>query len=333
MRYYVFILFFAVILATTQTVVAQINPMSSNELDIQVIPQNPKPNEIVNIILASYATDINAANITWSINGKVQKNGVGLKNFTFTAGDIGSKTNLQIEVQTKEGEVITNTINISPVSVDLMWQSKSYVPPFYKGKAMFSHQNSLTIIAIPHIVSNGQEISAKKLIYIWKKDGSVSEQDSGYGKNTFTFDGSLISRPVMVEVSVSSAQTGDTGYAHTTLTPIEPKLIFYKKDPLYGIEFQKALSGDVGLGTESEINVLGIPMFYGVTNKRNADLTYNWSVNGFPINSELNRSSQVFRRKEGEFGKSNISLDITSESKILQYSSGNFNINFDNNTQ
>ncbi len=309
---------------------AQIEIPSTTDINVELIPSNPKPNEFVSASITSYSTDINSAKITWSLNGKTQKSGVGEKSLIFNSGDVGTTNILYISVKTKDGEIVEKSITISPVSIDLIWQNESFVPPFYKGKALYSHQNKITFIALPHIFNNGKEESPKNLIYTWKKNGSVVESASGYGKNTYTSEGSVISRALSIEVTVTSPSTNASGYAHTVVTPIEPSIVFYKKDPLYGIEFQKALSGAINIENASEINILAIPFFFGVTDKKSNDLTYIWSINGSEV-ANAGSSNQVFRKKEGTKGNSLISLSIENSNKILQYSSESFNLVFDNN--
>lgn len=182
MRYSVFILLFLSFFYTNSVLNAQSDSLSTTPINIEVLPENPNPNEPVKITVNSFSTDINSASITWIVNGKISKTGIGEKVFILTVGDTGTNTKLDIVVKTKEGETVNNTLNFSPVAVDLVWQSESFVPPFYRGKAMYSHQNNVTMIAIPHIVSGGKEINPKNLVYSWSKDDRVIESDSGYGK-------------------------------------------------------------------------------------------------------------------------------------------------------
>jgi hypothetical protein len=302
-------------------------PQSS--ISVNIIPKNPGPNETVNVSIDSYATDLNSATVTWRVNGEKKQSGVGLKKFSFTTGNINVTTNLTIIIQTREGETIEKVYRIKPTSVDLIWQSESIVPPFYKGKALFSYQNKIKFIALPHITgSNGQEISAKKLIYKWKKNGTVLGDYSGYGMNTYTMIDSVISRPINIEVEVTSPDDNGVGYANTTVTPVKPTIVMYEKNPLYGIQFQKALVGTQELSDSKEINVIGAPFFFGTTNSNDTNLVYKWAINGKQISNNEDRTTQVFRQKEGTVGISKISLSIENELKILQSASNSFNLSF-----
>jgi hypothetical protein len=307
---------------------AQLDNTSLTNINVSLVPENPKPGDTIYVSLVSYSTDINAAKITWSINGKAQKSGVGQKTFTFTAGGMNESQTLDISIITAEGEDIEKSYTIKPSSVDLLWESSSFTPAFYKGKAMFSHQNVISFIALPHITDgSGREIGAKNLIYRWKKNGTVMDSDSGYGKNVFIMTGSLISRPLDIEVDVTSQDNLESGYARTIVNPVEPEILFYEKNPLYGIEFQKSLRGSIDL-SEPEIAVIGMPLFFGTKTLYAPELKYVWKINGTPIDDDTSQTIRVFRQKEGVTGKATIGLSLENTRKILQYTSSSFDLSF-----
>lgn len=322
MRYFAITILLLMSLLIATPINAQLDQLT-DIINIELIPENPGPNEVIQASLSSYDTNLNAAKITWKVDGKVTKTGAGEKVINFTTGDIGQKTTLSFSVATVEGQLIEKTFNITPGTVDIFWQTNGYVPPFYKGKSLYSHQNSVMVVAMPHLVSEGKEIPAKNIIYTWKKNENVMEDDSGYGKNTFSFEGSIISRPVKIEVTASSQNGEVQGYAHTTIYPTDPVVMFYKKDPLYGVLFQNALQGDVNIDKINELAVIGIPMFFDSTN-----LVYKWQVNGLQTNQNPNTNIQLFRKKEGTSGRSTVSLSVENREKILQYSASNFGVVF-----
>lgn len=331
MRYSIFVLLFVCSLGFSATTHAQVPSTLTAQIDVNMVPENPGPNQMVNVSLVSYSTDINTASITWRVNGGTQKSGVGQKTFSFTTGNTNTTTTLGITIVTKEGETVTKTFSIKPAGVDLIWQTDGFVPPFYKGKTLFSYQNRITFIALPHMTSgNGAEISAKNLIYKWTKDGTVINTASGLGNSTYTFVGSLISRPLDIEVEVTSPNQNGVGTAEVVVSPVDPSVVFYKKNPLYGIEFQKALTGTVGLTDSKELAVFGAPFFFGTLSANAPELLYKWSVNGSSIDSDTSQTTRVFRQLEGTSGTSNISLQIENSRKILQLANGNFNLMFGN---
>ena len=337
MKYVVFTLFVILSFVLFGNITwAQINfqqPVPT-EIEVEMYPQNPGPNQTVIVSIKSYGTDLNSGKITWKINGKIEKSGLGIKNFEFRTGDMGVLTTLDITAETLQGEVVKKTIRIRPSSVDIMWQSYGFTPPFYKGKSMFSHQNKIMFIAIPHITgSGGVEVSAKNLIYTWKQNGSVIEYASGYGFNTYTLISPIISRPLNVEVEVVDPNNGGVGYAKIIATPESPSVVLYKKDPLYGIEFQKAFGEKVELKDSREITMVAMPFFFGTLDSNDSGLSYMWSINNILINDGVNMGTRIFRQQEGTSGTSRISLSIENSDEILQTASFGFNLMFDDTNQ
>ncbi len=308
---------------------AQIPGVDNSDLNVELIPESPHPNEVVNVRLTDYSIDLDSSRIIWKINGVVKQSGTGNKTFSFTVGDLNSHTILTIDVSAASGQNLEKIVEVRPSSVDILWQSESFTPPFYRGKALFSYENKITFIAIPHISSGSGEIPTKNLIYKWEMNSNVIDDSSGYGKNTFTTIGSLIARPLEVTVEVSSLDGIFSGRGHIITTPVDPKLLLYQDDPIYGLQFQKALNNNLNLGGE-EIEVMGIPFYFGIKDLSSPYISFKWSINGVPTDNDVSANTQVFRKKEGTSGTSNISLRVEDSQKILQAATSNFNLNFNN---
>lgn len=311
------------------------NPLHSQELGVtetvnfEMVPEVPKAGEQVGVFLNSFVTNIDLCNITWKLNGKVIKSGIGEKKFEFTMGKDGTVTSLEVSVKTPEGATYSKNYSLKPTSVDMILESDGVVPPFYKGKNIFTHQNQLTIVAVPHIIgNNGAEINPKTLVYKWKKNGSVIESALGYGKNTYTFEGSLISRPMNISVEITSDQ--GVGYGSIYITPSDPFILFYKKDPIYGIQFQKALEASEPLNNSKEITILATPYFIDLGGYVSNSLMYKWAINGKQIQDDGQRKFQTFRQNEGSSGTANISLSVENPDKILQFAQKSLMLSFTN---
>lgn len=321
----IFISIFGVFITTN----AQGFGVDEGNLIIEFIPEIPKENEIVYVYVKSYSLNVDSAKFTWKINGKTIKSGYGEKVFNFTMGEIGQKINLDMIVDTLESGLMQKNYSFVPVSIDLIWQSNGYVPPFYKGKSLFGHQNNISVIAVPHIPGpNGVDMNPKNMIYKWKKNGSVMENASGFGRNVLNFEGSLISRDINITVEVTSSDEKGFAYGNTKIKPINPSILVYKKDLIYGIEFQKAIIGDYKINNLNEISLFAAPFFFEDLDYDN-DLAYKWSINGIPIRDIPGSGTQVFRKKEGAIGTSNISVSIENTERILQFAESKLNLTFD----
>ena len=318
------------VFAAGQSVVAQDFSSGAGGADVAVefSPSAPGPGQSVVATATSFSVDLNSADIAWFVNGKMKKTGAALTSFSFTTGALNQTTVIDVVVTATNGQTIKKTFSVKPADVDLIWQASSYTPPFYLGKALFSHEERLEFVAIPHIIgSNGAEISASQLVYKWTKNGTVVGDFSGLGKNTYTMIGSIISVPIDMQVEVTTTDGVSVADAETTVAPIAPQIVFYQKDPLNGIQFQNALSGSFALTTK-EIDILAVPFFFAKDDMGAGNLQYAWNINGYSVDNDLSKTNRVFRPQSGVSGTSNISLSITNTNKILQMADGSFNLTF-----
>lgn len=295
---------------------------SSSDISIGTLPTNPGPNQSIQVTIESYSINLNSSKISWYVNNKLITQGVGIKTIPTQTGNLGSETVISVQIDT-ETETLTKKLTIIPTSVNILWEARTYTPPFFKGKALFSHQSNILFTAIPRIVVKGKEIPKENLIYTWSKNGVILGDKNGYGKYTLPQTGSVISRPFSIEVEVSDPNTGITAFNTTNVQPIEPEIIIYKTDPLYGVEYSKAILDSLPLSGK-EITLTAVPYFF--SNIEN--ISYNWSINGNDISDGQNTSTRVFRKVGEVFGISQINLKIIQKNKILQFASHNVSIEF-----
>src|SRR5579872_1392699 len=141
-------------------------------ISIDMTPSNPGPNQKTLIVINSFAMDLNSATVTWFVNGAKVLSGEGAKQFSITTGAIGQRTNIDIRISSITGD-IDKTFSIVPASIDLIWEADTYVPPFFKGKPLFTDQSTITFIALPHMLRNGVEVNPANLIYKWSENDTV----------------------------------------------------------------------------------------------------------------------------------------------------------------
>ncbi|HVU85592.1 MAG TPA: hypothetical protein VHC50_12165, partial [Puia sp.] len=128
------------------------NIQQSTSIIMSVIPANPKPGDIVDISLNSFAEDLNTSTITWVVNGKSSSGGVGQKSFSLQAPAAGSTTTVTAIVKTSDGQLSEVSTALHPAVMDLLWQAEdSYVPPFYRGKALPGPDTFVKVVAMPQI--------------------------------------------------------------------------------------------------------------------------------------------------------------------------------------
>ena len=143
-------------------------------------PENPGANTQVSANITSYTFDVNRSAIAWIINGKVAGSG---KNFSFTTGNLGSKTELRVSAITPDEKPLSKYFTFQAAEVDLLWETSSYIPPSYQGKALPPPQASIKVTAVPQ----GIKTAASRLIYEWRRNDKNLPDSSGQGKNTLNF--------------------------------------------------------------------------------------------------------------------------------------------------
>jgi hypothetical protein len=296
----------------------------SNELSVDLVPTYPAPNSMVFVSLRMYTEDLNRALIVWTLNGKQLEQGRGLTSFSFMTGPVGSPSRLMIDITLQSGVTFSREVNIRPASVDLLWQSDSFVPPFYRGKALFPKQGNIFISAIPNFNSGASQVDPSKLIYKWTVNNKVQEFNSGYGKSVISVSGPILGTPINAEVQIIDPSNNMTAENSIRIQPVEPIVLFYENSPLYGIIFEKAINSGIGLNGE-EVNIVAFPMFMNTQD----DIAFSWRMNGKSA-PEVAGLSATFRKPEGRGGSTLLSLSAENHSRILQYTEGGLNINYDN---
>jgi hypothetical protein len=298
----------------------------SSELGVEIVPNYPRPNETVFINLSLYTDDLNSANITWYNNGKNVLSGKGETRYSFTTGPIGTESKIEIRVSLLSGVSFSKIINLNPASVDLIWEADSYVPPFYKGKALHPMQGSLKVAAMPEFIKNGRRISASNLVYQWSNGINVYQSQSGYGKSTIILNGSILGRSENMEVLVTDPVNNLVAQGFVNISPIDPEIVFYENSPYYGHLFDSAVTGTLNLKTE-EIQILVAPYYF--SKESAGGLKYEWRLNSQIIPDLSGSRTAIFRKPEEETGQSVISLRIENINRILQQANNDLTMNFE----
>lgn len=315
-------------LAVETSIPAQI-PELQEQISVNVDKDFPKPYETVNIDLEAFGTDLNKANIIWTVNGKVEKQGTGEVKFSVQAGGVGSVKRVGIQISPYGGVAIKKSLTIAPAEIDLIWEARTYTPPFYKGKAFYTPQENIVVVAMPNFIAeNGSRLDSKKLIYTWQKNGDVEQDQSGYGKNTYKMQGGIL----MKEDTISAEVTGfakEKAKESIDLRLLSAEALFYENNPLYGILFNKSLSGTYAFN-ETEKNVEVFPYYFGAFRKSDPSLTYEWLLNNQKISVDSNKSNLVFRNTGEESGTSLIGITIGDTENFLQEARNSVYLKFAN---
>ncbi|HVU06500.1 MAG TPA: hypothetical protein VHC46_01220 [Thermodesulfobacteriota bacterium] len=304
-------------LFSVSTAAAQSIPGIAEPVTFQISPEFPRPNTSVTVSAQSFSTDLDRATFTWYVEGKVFKKGVGITSISVPVAT--AAISVSVNVATIDIGTVSNKATIRPGSVDLLWQSDGYAPPFYKGKALETYGSSFKVTAISNLVgSNGKRADPKTLVYSWKKNGMADGAQSGYGKDSYTGTQSSYVRggdDISVEVSTVSHDAGAT--RTITITPAAPEVLFYENSPLYGIVYERALAGSMTLAGE-EITLRAEPFNISASKMLLNDLSIDWTLNDTTVSDFKDRNEITLRTTGAAGGQSNIGILIQHKTKLLQ---------------
>lgn len=318
---YALLLFFALYsIATTNLVQAQsiLPPGYEEEVVTEMVPSIPRPGEKTTIRVISVNTNLQRSMISWVATDGQQKKGVGETVFSFTAPALGSQLAILLTITKESGDTLTKTVTVASGDVDLLIEADTYTPPLYKGRALFTGQSIGTIVAIPNLVSGGVKKSPQELIYTWEKNNQVIQDISGYGKDTMKFQGSILSQPFSVTVTVEDPTSDARARNTIVVRPQQPQVLIYENNPLYGTVLEKALLNMFAFDRE-EVGLTAIPYFFSVASRNDKNIAYTWLENNIEL-KDPTLGSDIRFGNEGRKrnGVSEVVVGATHLSNLLQ---------------
>jgi hypothetical protein len=282
----------------------------SSSIGVDIIPSNPKPNEDVKITLSSYSFDIDKSYIEWESGGKILLSGYGKKVYSFTTGKISTNNLFNVSIKPNDSEnIIKKTISVDISEIDLLWEATdSYVPPFYKGKAMLPQGGSIKVVAMPNI-------NKQNLTYSWERPFESSKDQSGFGKKSISFQNKELTKLEEVSVVVESVD-GTYKSENSIAIPTKPvDILFYKKSPTEGVLYNNAIV-DTYTMYEDEMTIKSEPFFFSLNNGKDF-LSYIWKVNGKSVETP-NKKSEITIRPSSRGGEATVSVIIENTRTFLQ---------------
>ncbi len=204
------------------------------------------------------------------------------------------------------------TKNITP-NITLVWEATSYVPPFYKGKALMPDGGDGRIVALlPRGITPTAETN-----YSWRIDGVVDGAHSGIGKSTYDVRSEIFGGSPLISVEVSDGD-GLVGNGIVRIPLTKPLVLVYADVPLGGVLFNVEnphLDGE-------ELVVETYPAFFTTATRVNPNMSYRWKVNDSSVANPLGNSGRLVLRSESAAGTTTVGVSITNSDRILENASG-----------
>lgn len=299
---------------------AQTVGITALDITMEFDPENPRPNEQVTANLISYTVNLNNQDISWFVNRQLVKREAGLTKFTFNSGDAGSTTTIEAQI-IADGQTISKVATIQPSAVDILWETNTYVPPFYKGKKLPTRQSDIVLTAMPQF-ENPSTDSIRSAVYYWTRNFQPQSTSSGYSKQSFAFENSPISPTETIGVTVKNRSETEIATQSTDVVFGDPFVVFYEKQGSRIFDRKGSLAGFQVTG--GNFNLLAVPYFFAFD--RLADVQFDWKANEQSLASSAGKPNEVAFELPDKGKRASISLDVTSTPKLLQKISKNLEL-------
>jgi len=293
-------------------------------LNITFMPSYPLPGSRVSAGINTYSFDMNRARYVWQIDGKTVSDG-NERYVSFDAPAFGKEKEISVFATAADGGKYVQTVTMRGNDVDLLWESLSSAPAWYRGKVLPVPDSMVKVIAVPYLFSGGALLKSSDLTYEWSLNGKKRLTESGVGRDFFVFfvngyDESLIN----LTVSNSANDTVVGKVFNFKVENNKPKVLFYEDNPLEGIKYNQALSENFLL-TQGEAGIRAEPFYFSGPEK----LSYEWIMNSKKISGDvLPNVISVRTREGGESGTALLELSVKNPIQYIQSAMASLRISF-----
>lgn len=307
-----------------------VSAVSPSQISIDTIPTNPSAGQNFTVSLNSYSADLDTILISWFVNGKKVSSEIGMKSMSATAPAASSSSTIRAVLSFPDGEV-EKRVTIRPSPMTILWQATdSYVPPFYRGKAMPTAESEIKVVALPEIKSGVSIVSPKNLVYTWKLNYENEADASGYGKNAFTYVNDYLEDLDNISVTASTIDGKFSSSNNVNISASQPQISFYKNDSLLGIIWEQALSDGHKMQNGQDETIVAEPYFVSPKEIWSPSLVWNWFINGNLTNNIFESQKNWLPIKvEGDVtGTSTIGVSLENKTQLLGNTSKQINIEY-----
>mgnify|MGYP001594085833 FL=1 len=320
MRFNFFAAFVGIIFVLPLSVMAQSigNSVGGTPFTVSVSPQYPTPYSQASISLISPSLDLANAIMAVSVAGKEIYRG-SVQPVAIPVGKTGSVANVKVTISS-DGVKYSQTVFIQPQDLVLVAEPISSAPPFYRGTPLIPLGGSVRVVAVASLKdARGKAPDPSTLSYSWTVDNSQIANSSGIGKTAIMVASPLQYRSRSVSVVVTS-QDGSLGSgASLSLTAQEPIVRIYQNDPLLGIRFDHALSGQYAIA-DVETALYAAPFSLPTTS---GTPFIQWFLNG----SSAQTGNTITLRPAGS-GQGGASLSLVASAGNSTKATANLSLSF-----
>lgn len=292
---------------------AQSVPTQQGTVSLNMRPAYPEPNTEVTLSLDDYSVKTLGADIIWYVNGLEKVSNRNNRSLTLTTGSLGEKITVVVTLVRNNIPISSAERIIIPSVVDIILESNTYIPNFYRGRALPSSESTVRAIAIFH---DGTNTSWDNNSYKWTLGETVLS--GGPLKGKYVMDvvvPRLQSKQLTVEVY--NARGGLVGKKSIFIDSVQPQLHLYEYSPLHGLS-ERAIQSPLAL-TSPQTTLYAEPFFLNTQILDTIDTRFVWKLNNVTVPTDESAPNAIELTKNGSAGEASVSVAITTLKKIPQY--------------
>jgi hypothetical protein len=292
---------------------------------ISLKPQYPAPGAEVTARLNAHMIYAPSARIVWKKDGVIVQEKLGGIEYTFTTGKVGTPISLEVIVYEESGNIIRKTLSQTVGAVSIIWEARTYTPPLYQGRALYSPDSEVVLQALP-IIANGKGgfLDTKDMVFNWRLHGETNPRHSGQGLDSITAKGKTPFIPLSATVQIQD-KLGKTLAIGQVKVPITyPEVLFYESNPLTGLVRTKAIASPYFMRA-TESTLYAEPYYMSAPTRTDPALVYEWRVGS----QKLSLPGKITMRPEGVgAGNARIETTVTHRIFMSQRARGDSTIRF-----
>ncbi len=296
------------------------NSLTGPELSIELQPEFPQPGETITATLNDYAGGTYGSSITWVLDNQELTNSKNQRRAIITAGVSGKQQVLKVVLSRPDGGNRVVSKNIKPAYLDIVIEPQTRVPDFYLGRALPSIGSQVNATAL----ISGEGFRNTDLVYTWKINREVVEGGPIRGRNQVSFTTPMGSNAIL-SVQVTELSGAVIANRAILIPSVEPKVIFYEVNTLFGIS-QRPVTSSLSLIGNSVV-VRAEP--YNLDSRvYNNPTIHEWKIDNVSSGNTSGNPYEVTLQRQGFPGTSNIEFHVRDTVQLLQGAKASMKINF-----
>lgn len=202
-------------------------------------------------------------------------------------------------------------------AVGLVWETDTYTPPLYRGKALYTPGAEIRLVALPP--------DGASYRYSWRVNDSNRRQDSP--ENTLNLKTSS-PRYYTVRVIVSDRLGNEVGRKTVRISPAEPAVSIHRLRPESALDYRSpAAASALPLAGGSQ-ELVAVPWFFA---GRPTDLDYRWSRSGAVALSRRSGARTAVTpapESEGDGGSGRLEVEAKQPGVLFQHARQQLRLTF-----